>query len=239
MKRLWLQARFADFPIGNRVATQKLLGVAWQSMTRRGKVVLSVATGFGLVVVCLVGFAYCKFKHNFLTFSPQQVSDMQTAFKGAMAEAIFNGGQQKVEIVPAADLKGKVGLDALFASTPTSNKGEGLIAAYQKDPQKFKRYADMFDTAMNAKQVGDVALKQNISQLPATSESLQMETKLKVDAWSNPFCIIPLGERVAVVSGGPSRVSCDKLPMSKEQMAESKRNLYAGANNVVVVIVQR
>jgi hypothetical protein len=88
------------------------------------------------------------------------------------------------------------------------------------------------------KQVGDVVLKQDISQLPATSASLPMEAKVKVDAWGSPFCIIPLGEKVAVVSGGPSHLSCDNLPMSKEQIAKSNRNLYAEANDVVVVIAQ-
>lgn len=218
---------------------QRLLGVAFLAMTKNKRIVLSVAGGLGLLLLCLVAFAYYDFTHNFhIALSPQQISDAQIALKGAMAEAIFNG-QEKAEVVPAADLKGKTGLDALFAATPTSTKGEGLIAAYQKDPQKFKRFADMLDTAMNAKQVGDVVLKQNISQLPVTSESLQMEPKLKVDAWGSPFCIIPVGEKVAIVSGGPSHLSCDNLPMSKEQIAKCNRNLYAGANDVVVVIAQR
>jgi hypothetical protein len=158
--------------------------------------------------------------------------------KGAMAEAIFNGNGQP-EIVPATEARGKVGLDALFASTPANNTGKGLIAAYQRDPQKFKRYSEMFDTAMNAKQVGDMVLKQDISHLPATSESLQMEPKLKVDAWGNPFCIIPTAERIAIVSGGPSHVSCNNLPVTKEQVAQSSRSLYAGASDVVVVIARR
>ncbi len=205
-------------------------------MTRNKRIVLSVTAGLVLLVLCFVAFAYYNFKHNFLAFSPQQASDMQIALKGAMAEAIFNGQHGQAEVVPAAELKGKTGLDALFASTPTSNKGEGLIAAYQRDPQKFKRYAEMFDTAMNAKQVGDVVLKQDSSHLPATSESLQMEPKLKVDAWGKPFCIISVTARVAIVSGGPSRFSCDSLPMTKEQIAQSKRSLYAGDSDVVVVI---
>jgi hypothetical protein len=92
---------------------------------------------------------------------------------------------------------------------------------------------------MNAKQVSDVVLKQNISQLPATSDSLQMEPKVKVDAWGSSFCIIPAGEKVAIVSGGPSHLPCDNLPVSKDQIANFKRNLYAGANDVVVVIAQR
>jgi hypothetical protein len=35
-----------------------------------------------------------------------------------------------------------VAKDALLASDPAGNKGQGLIEAYQKNPQKFKRYAE-------------------------------------------------------------------------------------------------
>jgi hypothetical protein len=208
-------------------------------MTKKKKIVFSLTAGLGLLLRCLIAVGYYNFAHFRVALSPQQVSGAEIALKGAMAEAIFDGGQQKVEAVRAAELKGKVGLDALFASTPTGDKGEGLIAAHRKDPQKFKRYAEMFDTAMNAKQVGDVVLKQNISHLPATCESPQIESKLKVDAWGSPFCIIPLGEKVAIVSGGPSHFSCDNLPLTKEQIPKSDRNLYAGANDVVVIIAQR
>jgi hypothetical protein len=210
-------------------------------MTRRVQVALSVVAGVGLLFVCLVAFAYYDFKHNFrIAFSPEQTSDMQIALKGAMAEAIFNTGQAKAEVVPAAELKGKTGLDALFTAAPTNTKGEGLISAYQKNPQKFKRYAEMFDTAMNARQVGDVVLKQAVSHLPATSESLQMKPNLKVDAWGSPFCIIPAGvNKVAIVSGGPSHFSCDSLPLTAEQITKSDRNLYAAANDIVVVIARR
>jgi hypothetical protein len=206
----------------------------------RSKKILSVAAGLVLLLVSLVAFAYYDFTHSFrIAFTPQQASDMQIALKGAMAEAMFNGQHGQPEIVPATEATGKVGLDALFTSAPANNTGEGLIAAYQRDPQKFKRYSEMFDTAMNAKQVADVALKQNISHLPATSASLPMEPKAKVDAWGNPFCIFSLPERVAIVSGGPSHFSCDKLPLTTEQVAQSSRSLYAGASDVVVVIARR
>ncbi len=208
-------------------------------MKKNKKIVLSVTAGLTLLVLCFVVSAYYNFKHNLFAFSPQQVSDMQIALKGAMAEAIFEGQRGQAEVVPAAELKGKVGLDALFASTPAGKEGEGLIEAYRRDPEKFKRYAEMFDTAMNAKQVGDAVLKQNISHLPATSESLQMEPKLKVDAWGNPFCIISATSRVAIVSGGPSHLSCDNLPVTKEQIAQSHRSLYAGTSDVVIVIARR
>jgi hypothetical protein len=60
-----------------------------------------------------------------------------------------------------------------------------------------------------------------------------------VDAWGNPFCIIPMGEKLALVSGGPTRLSCDALPLTPEQIAKSSRSLYAGPSDVVVVVALR
>jgi hypothetical protein len=66
-------------------------------------------------------------------------------------------------------------LDALLAPAPGGGKAEGLIEAYQENPQKFKRYAEMLDAAMNAKKVGEVLLQQTASRPPRTSESLAIE----------------------------------------------------------------
>ncbi len=59
-----------------------------------------------------------------------------------------------------------------------------------------------------------------------------MDAKLKVDAWGNPFCIIPVSERVAIVSGGPSHLSFDALPLNAQQITVSSRSLYAGPSDV-------
>ena len=200
------------------------------------KIVTFVAAGLGLLLVGVALFAYYKFTHNFhIAFTSEQVSDVQIALKGAMGEAIFSG--QRSGAVSDIQVEGKSGLNALLAPRPADSKGVGLIEAYQKDPQRFKRYAEMFDTATNAKLVGDFLLLQAGLHPPRTSESLLMDTKLKVDAWGYPFCIIPVGERVAVVSGGPSHLSCDALPLNAQQIANSNRSVYAGTSEVVVVIV--
>lgn len=200
------------------------------------KAAMFVAAGLGSLLVGVALFAYYNFTHNFhITFSPEQVLNAQIALKGAMGEAIFRGQRSW----PVSDVRvgGKSGLDGLLATPPADSKGVGLIEAYQRDPQRFKRYAEMLDTAANAKQVGDLLLLHAALHPPRTSESLLMDTKLKVDAWGNPFCIIPVGERVAVVSGGPSHLSCDALPLSAQQIAASNRSVYAGPSDVVVVIV--
>jgi hypothetical protein len=199
------------------------------------KIAMLVVAVLGSMLIGAVLFAYYDFTHNFrFPFTSEQVSDAQIAFKGALGEAIFNG--QHGEVIPDAQLEGKTGLDALLAPAPGSGKGEGLIKAYQENPQKFKRYAEMLDTAMNAKKVGEVLLQQTASRPPRTSESLAMEANLRVDAWGSPFCIIPVGARVAVVSGGPARLSCDALPLTAAQIAGSHRNIYAGPSGIVVVI---
>jgi hypothetical protein len=201
------------------------------------KITLFAVGGLGSLLVGLALYAYYDFTHNFLrsSFTAQQVSDAQIALKGSIGEAIFSG--QRSEAVPVVQGEGKSGLDAVIAPPRAGSKGVGLIEAYQKDPQKFKRYAEMLDTATNAKQVGDVLLRQATLNPPRTSESLLMDTKLKVDAWGNPFCIISLGQRVAIVSGGPSHLSCDALPLSAQQIAVSNRSLYTGPSDVVIVIV--
>jgi hypothetical protein len=185
------------------------------------KIVVYTVGGLCILVIGFVLFAYYQFTHNFrIPLSDEQVADMQTAFKGAMGEAIFSGQQLQAQAVAPEQLKGKNGLDALLTSTPPGNKTQGLIHAYQNDPQKFQRYAEMFDTATNARQVLDAVIRQGAPHPPRTSEPLALQAKLKVDAWGSPFCIIPAGERLAVVSGGPSSLSCDALPVNPEQMVD-------------------
>jgi hypothetical protein len=211
-----------------------VFGITFPEMSKK-YILISVA-GLAALLCGFALYAYYDFTHRLTTM--EIPPGAQIALKGTLGEAICNE-QQNVEVVPLQRLAGKTSLDALFASVPADGKGQGLIAAYQKDPQKFKRYADMLDTAMNAKQVGDILLQDGRSHPPRTSEHLPMEAKLKVDAWGSPFCIIVVGQKLAVVSGGPSRLSCDALPLTREQIANSHKNMYAGPSDVVVVIASR
>ena len=47
----------------------------------------------------------------------------------------------------------------------------------------------------------------NNAPLPKTSDLLVMDKNVKADAWGNPFCIIPVKGKVAIVSGGPSHLA--------------------------------
>jgi hypothetical protein len=112
------------------------------------KIALFAVGGLGSLLLGLALYAYYDFTHNFrFSFTSEQVSDAQIALKGSIGEAIFSG--QRSEAVPDVQHEGKTGLDAVLAPPPAGSKGVGLIEAYQKDPQRFKRYAEMFDSQSN------------------------------------------------------------------------------------------
>ena len=83
----------------------------------------------------------------------------------------------------------------------------------------------------------DVLVRESNERLPRTSDLLVMDEKVKLDAWGSPFCIIPVKGKVAIVSGGPSHVACDALPLTPKQIAVSSRALYVAPLDVVVVTV--
>ena len=205
-------------------------------MTKTSIIVLSTIAILFAAVIGLILFSYYGFTHaSFL--NPEQMNDVQIALKGSLGQALFS--VQRPEPISDEQLKGKTGLDALLAPVPGANRGQGLIKEYQENPQRFKQYADMFDTAMTAKQVGQTLLDQPIRPLPRTSDSLPIAFTPRVDAWGRAFCIIPVGERLAVVSGGPTHLSCDSLPLTAADIAKSQRAMYSGPSNIIVVVLAK
>ena len=188
------------------------------------RILLFVSASVSALAIAFVVFAYYQFTHNFrIAVTPEEADTALTALKGAMGEAILTGQQQSSPTI----------------QTAADHRGPGLIEAYKKDPQRFKRYAGMLDSAMNAKKVGDELLRENNAHFPKTSDLLVMDEKEKLDAWGKPFCIIPVKGKVAIVSGGPSRLACDALPLTPEQIATSSRTLYAAPLDVVVVTISQ
>ena len=115
------------------------------------------------------------------------------------------------------------------------------VPAYAGNIEEFqKRIRDVNQTAEKAEQIGELLRHQDASSnLPRTSDGLTMEANQKVDAWGSVFCIIPIAERVAIVSGGPSHLSCDALPWTAGQIAKSEQGLHFGPADVVMFIAYR
>jgi hypothetical protein len=126
-------------------------------MMNKERIAIFVAAGLSSLLIAVGLFAHYDFTHNSRSRWTPETLDAQIAFKGAIGEAIFSS--ERPEIVPEVHVEGTGGLDALLAPAPDGNKNQGQIKAYGKDPQRFKRYAEMFDTAMNAKQVGDMLIR--------------------------------------------------------------------------------
>lgn len=192
----------------------------------------------GAVVLLCAGLAFLLWyeaSHFRVKLSHQQISDMQIAFKGAIGQAIFS--PQGNKLLPQSTANTSNGLNSVLASGPSA--GQGLIDAYRKNPQEFKRYAQMLDTALNAERVGEAALNLAPSEIPSSSSQLRMGSHAKLDTWGDPFCLIPLDGKLAVVSGGPSKTPCNALTLSTEQLNKSERTMFAGPSGSVIVIVSK
>lgn len=116
-------------------------------------VALIVIGSLSSTLMIAILIAYWHFTRNFrFRLTAEQASKAQTALKGALGEAIL--GSQHPEVIPNVQIKRETGMDALLAPGPGDSKGKGLISQYQETPEKLKRYAELFEAAMNAKKVG-------------------------------------------------------------------------------------
>lgn len=201
---------------------------------RRRKVVLSAVGVMVLLLGCCALLVWYEATHLRIDINDEQFSDAEIALKGSIGQAVF--GPQRNGVSSANEPTNKQDLDTVL-TVPVSGANEGLIEAYKRNPQEFKLYAQMLDTAVNARQVGQAVDHLTGSHPPRDSSQLAIDSQIKVDAWGDPFCIIPISGRIAVVSGGPSKISCDALPVSIEQIEKSDRNIFAGSSHLVVVIV--
>jgi hypothetical protein len=169
----------------------------------------------GLVLVALVAcaaMAYAWFLHSFrLDFGPSFSQDMEAfgiAMKGSLGEVLFTyKGQhlQMVEVSPGGNFE-----DLLKASKNASEGADNanvapLMEQYRKDPERFKRYASLLDTALNAMAVGDAILAMTSSaKIPGTSDEIPaLRGDESSDSWGHHFCLLQAKQRVAVVSAGP------------------------------------
>jgi len=182
-------------------------------------------------------FLWSKYRRLETGPMPFQSKDIEFALRGTLGEALFHGKL-------GSPIPGSGGMDSLLSSQgPSTNvTNKGLMAAYLKDPARFKHYSDLLDTAMNATKVGEmIALRQKGQPLPATSDGIELqEPKAYLDAWGRPFCVLDSGDRIAVVSGGPETNSfnCSALPRSL-LFDSSKRTFQETPSGAVVVLVDR
>jgi len=133
--------------------------------------------------------------------------------------------------------------DAHPEKSPSAvDKGKDLLTAYRKDPERFRGYSNLLDTALNASIVGDAALQMRLpSAMPSTSEGItSVRRDQKIDSWGHPFCLMAAGDRFAVISAGPDAttpISCLNLHIAKKEILSSERKLYQRPSGEVVLIL--
>lgn len=191
--------------------------------------------GLLTVVVAILGWGVYTFQHMRTSFTAAQLRNMQTALKGEVGQAIFQG------VRPAGQATEGAGLSALLAPQKEP-QGEGLIAAYQHDPERFRRYAQLFDTAANAERIAKAVQHDRTAyRLRISSSAVRIERAETTDAWGHAYCISASQTSIAVVSGGPEggSFSCSNQKTSAQEIASATRNIFQSSTGEVVVVLKQ
>src|SRR5882762_887816 len=153
------------------------------------------------VIVIFIGLLFLLVDYSLRrsfreAFGPEfdnDVRDLGVALKGAAGKALLEHGN----IIPSQSGMG--------TSTNAIDMGKKLVAAYRKDHENYKKYAKVFETCLNAFDVGEEVLKNPLSTgTPITSaEVSSLRPEQRLDAWGHPFCLVTIDSRLAVISGGP------------------------------------
>jgi hypothetical protein len=157
--------------------------------------------------------------------------------KGALGETIFDPPPAEIRVVKT----NKTGLDALFDSTENDDSSPALLDAYKRNPDKFRRYAEMVDTAMRAKQLAVLVEARTIVTPIESTTILNLPAELRRDVWNNPYCIFQVSEGLAVVSGvvRGKAGTCKLSTKRAEEFARAKRPIFQSESGEVVVISRK
>jgi hypothetical protein len=209
---------------------------AFSMSTSKLRIAVRVILGVVLGVALLYAFAIYSFNRSMKkAFGPEFQRDMDdfgVALKGTAGEVLFEHGT----VIPSKA--------NMLAGSNAIEQGKSLLAAYRKDPEKFKKYSALLETALNASAVAD-ALRQihTSAKLPADSLGVtSLRKDQEIDAWGHPYCLLASGNLIAVISLGPevkSSASCRTLAVSRRDVFSAPRKLYERPSGEVILIVDR
>lgn len=142
-----------------------------------------------------------------------------------VAEDLFKGtlGSALLEHRPIEGVRAEKQAVSRHLPNEGSPGFQSLLDEYQKDPQKFHKYAQVFDTWANANKVAAAALKSKSSAIAESSLSaIGVIADEKLDVWKHPFCVIRGADRIVIISGGANAagpMDCREIKMSKKQLS--------------------
>jgi hypothetical protein len=186
-------------------------------MTTRNRVLTLLGVGTVLILAELLIIQSAKrFASGIASGIVNAAPAAEDLFKGTLGKALLEN--QRVQGIPANQ-------EAVRPRLPNERYGTGqsLFDEYQKDPQKFHRYAQIFDTWVSAHKVAAASAKGDPSAVPESSLSaVGVIPNEKLDAWKHPLCVIRGVDRIVIISGGPNAaepIDCRQLRMSKAQIS--------------------
>jgi hypothetical protein len=186
-------------------------------MTKRNRIFIIIGVGTVVIAAELLIIQSAKrFATNIASGIVNAAPAAEVLFKGTLGKALLEN--RRVQGIPADQ-------QAVRPRVPDEHgtTGQSLLDEYQKDPQKFHRYAQVFDTWVNAHKVAAASTKGEPSAISESSLSaVGVIPAEKLDAWKHPLCVVRGVDRIVIISGGPDAagaIDCRLSRMSKAQIS--------------------
>lgn len=184
-------------------------------MTKRNRILTIIGVGTVLISAeMLISRSAKRAASDFASAIAKAAPVAEDLFKGTLGQALLEN--RRVQGIPADQ-------QAVRSRVPDERHDTGLIDEYQKNPEKFHRYAQVFDTWVNAQKVAMASTKGEPSAFSESSLSaVGIIPDEKLDAWKHPLCVIRGVDRIVIVSGGPEAagsMDCRLIRMSKAQIS--------------------
>ena len=185
-------------------------------MTKRNRILTIIGVGTVLISAELLIIQLAKrFANDVASGIVNAAPAAEDLFKGTLGKALLEN--RRVQGIPGDQ-------QAVRPRVPDEHHetGRSLLDEYRKNPQKFHRYAQVFDTWVNAHQVAAASTKGEPNAISESSLSaVGIIPDEKLDAWKHPLCVIRGVDRIVIVSGGPEAagpMDCRLIRMSKAQI---------------------
>jgi len=189
-------------------------------MTTKKRILILLGVGAVLVSAELLVIQSAKrFATGLASGIAHAAPAAEDLIKGTMGEALLESRRVQAN---AADRQ------AVHPGVPDDHFGTGqsLLDEYRKDPQKFHRFAQVFDTWVNAQKVATASTKGVPNTISESSLSaVGVIPNEKLDAWKHPFCLVRGADRIVMISGGPNLagpINCREIRMSKAQISATE-----------------
>jgi hypothetical protein len=176
-------------------------------MAAKGKLARVTAYVLGvslLMILSALLFARYELRRMRISFSRADGESAATFVKGMLAQVL---------------------VAKQIAATSSLSLHEGLLNAYERDPESLQKDAKLFDAWTTSRKLGQAVLKNTTrgNWISSSAAVSYVSAQDRVDPWQHTFCLLRRGDELLIMSGGPTAsisLTCKDVEISGSDLAK-------------------